>query len=220
MQPLNIQNVIEEVTRRVIALRDSHLEEVLTVTTESNDSEITRIDDKVISTHQLRDLPPGIPAIQVTRKSLITPAAADWLREQNVQVLRVDVKEIGADANVDSGQSTWTRVSIVSSASGGTTDGAETFDCIVKAAGRCVEAIDDGDRVILVTDLPSLALITLNRNQNVRAIGVGQATELRKDAGVTFANLFVVDPQSLQFTRIINQIQLVPLNTGAAPKWL
>jgi len=106
MQPLNIQNVIEEVTRRVIALRDSHLEEVLTVTTESNDSEITRIDDKVISTHQLRDLPPGIPAIQVTRKSLITPAAADWLREQNVQVLRVDVKEIGADANVDSGQST------------------------------------------------------------------------------------------------------------------
>jgi hypothetical protein len=90
----------------------------------------------------------------------------------------------------------------------------------VKAAGRCVEAIDDGDRVILVTDLPSLALITLNRNQNVRAIGVGQATELRKDAGVTFANLFVVDPQSLQFTRIINQIQLVPLNTGAAPKWL
>jgi hypothetical protein len=220
MQPLNIQNVIEEVTRRVIALRDSHLEEALTVTTKSNDSEITRIDDKVISTHQLRDLPPGIPAIQVTRKSLITPAAADWLREQNIEVLRMDVKAIGANGKVDSRQSTWTRVSIVSSASGGTTDGTETFDCIVKAAGRCAEAIDDGDRVILVTDLPSLALITLNRNQNVRAIGVGQATELQKDADVTFSNLFVVDRQSLQFTRIINQIQLLPLNTGAAPKWL
>jgi hypothetical protein len=65
-----------------------------------------------------------------------------------------------------------------------------------------------------------LALITLNRQQNIRAIEVSHTTELRREVGVTFANVFVVNRRSSQFTRLINQIQLVPLNTVTVPKWL
>ena len=220
MQPLNIQTVIEEVTRRVIALRDSQSEHAVTVNAESTDTGTTQIDAKVISTQQLNDLPQGLTAIQVAHKSLITPAAADWLREQNIDVRRVDAKVIGGNENLDSKRSKWTQISIVSPELVCSTDGTESFDCIVKAAGRCAEAIDHEERVILVTDSPSLALIILNRNQNIRAIEVSNTMELRKNADATFANLFVVDQRSSQFRRIIKQIQLVPLNTVAAPNWM
>ena len=220
MQPLNIQNVIEEVTRRVIALRDSQSKQALTVQSESISAGISQIDDKVISTQQLNDLPQGITALQVARKALITPAAADWLREQNIEVLRVDVNAVGGNENLDSGRHKWTQLSIVSPKSGETTDGTESFDCILKAAGRCTEAIDLGDRVVLLTDSPSLALITLNRQQNIRAIEVSHTTELRREVGVTFANVFVVNRRYSRFTRLIKQIQLVPLNTVTVPKWL
>lgn len=220
MQPLNIQNVIEEVTRRVIALRDSQFEDAVIVSSESTDLGITQIDDKVISTQQLNDLAQGVTAILVARKSLITPAAADWLREKNIDVRRADTKIIGGNENLDLGRNKWTLLSVVSAESVGTTDETESFDCIVKAAGRCAEAIDQEERVVLVTDLPSLALIILNRNQSIRAIEVSNTMELRKDADATFANLFVVSRRSSQFRRIIKQIQLVPLNTGAVPNWL
>ena len=162
----------------------------------------------------------GVTAILVARKSLITPAAADWLREKNIDVRRVDTKIVGGNENLDLGRNKWTLLSMVSAESVGTTDETESFDCIVKAAGRCAEAIDQEERVVLVTDLPSLALIILNRNQSIRAIEVSNTMELRKDADATFANLFVVSRRSSQFRRIIKQIQLVPLKTGAVPNWL
>ena len=86
MQPLEIQNVIEEVTRRVIALTDSQSGNTSGIASESNNAQVAVVDDKVISTQQLNDLPHGLTVIQVDGKSLITPAAADWLRERNIDV--------------------------------------------------------------------------------------------------------------------------------------
>jgi hypothetical protein len=220
MQPLEIQNVIEEVTRRVIALSDSQSSNESAVATESKDAGIAQVDDKVISTQQLNDLPQGLTAIQVTAKSLITPAAADWLREQNIDVLRVDAQANGGDQNIDCGPDKWVRVTVGLAESVDLIDGSESFDCIVKAAGRCAEAIDNGERVVLVTDAVSLALISLNRNQKLRAIEVRHTSDLHKDADATCANIFVVDRQASQSTRLIKKIQLVATKTDSPPQWL
>ncbi len=103
MKPLEIQNVIEEVTRRVIALSDSTFLIAVDDTTESDRTGITVIADKVISTQQLKELPDDLAVIQVDRKSLITPAAADWLNEQNIDVKRVDMTAIGQSPNAIKG---------------------------------------------------------------------------------------------------------------------
>jgi len=214
MKPLEIQNVIEEVTRRVIALSDSTSSITVDDETESERTEITVLGDKVISTQQLNELPDGLTVIQVDSKSLITPAAADWLSEQNIDVRRVDMTAIGQSPNAINGQSKWICISM-----GSATAGLESFDCIVKAASRCGEAIENGARVVLVTDSTSVALIALNRNQNSRAIEVRDVNELRKDANTTCANIFVVGKNS-QSARLIKQIKLVPLHTGSPPEWL
>lgn len=214
MKPLEIQNVIEEVTRRVIALSDSTSSITVDDETESEHTEITVLGDKVISTQQLNELPDGLTVIQVDSKSLITPAAADWLSEQNIDVQRVDLTAIGQSPNAINGQSKWICISM-----GSATAGLESFDCIVKASSRCGEAIENGDRVVLVTDSTSVALIALNRNQNSRAIEVRDANELRKDANTTCANIFVVCKNS-HSARLIKQIKLVPQHTGSPPEWL
>ena len=220
MQPLEIQNVIEEVTRRVIALTDSQSGNTSGLASESNNTQVAVVDDKVISTQQLNDLPHGLTVIQVDGKSLITPAAADWLRERNIDVQRVDTQSNGENQNIDNERNKWVRLTVGSAECSDSTDGSESFDCIVKASRRCTEAIDNGNRVILVTDSASVALILLNRNKNLRAIEVSHVTELRKNANATYANIFVVSRGSVQPTRLIDQIQLVPRNTGSPPQWL
>jgi hypothetical protein len=220
MKPLEIQNVIEEVTRRVIALSDSQSSSSSALTTEADDARIVQIDDKVISTQQLIDLPQGVATIQVPFKSLITPAAADWLRERNIDVQRVDTHSIGENQNLDNERNKWVRLTVGSAECNDSTDGSESFDCIAKASSRCTEAIDNGNRVILVTDSVPVALISLNRNQQLRAIEASHVKELRKHAKVTYANIFVVSRESVQHTRLIEQIELVPRNTGSPPQWL
>ena len=214
MKPLEIQNVIEEVTRRVIALSDSTSLITVDDTTESGRTGITVIGDKVISTQQLNELPDGLAVIQVDSKSLITPAAADWLNEQNIDVQRVDMTAIGQSPNAINGKSKWKCISMGSSRAG-----FESFDCIVKASSRCREAIENGDRVVLITDSTSVALIALNRNQNMRAIEVRDVNKLRKDANTTYANVLVVG-RNAQSTRLIRQIKLIPRPTGSPPEWL
>ncbi len=220
MQPLEIQNVIEEVTRRVIALSDSQSGNTFGIASGSNNAQVAVVDDKVISTQQLNDLPHGLTVIQVDSKSLITPAAADWLRDRNIDVQRVDTHSSGENQNIDNERNKWVRLTVGSSECSDSTDGSESFDCIVKASRRCTEAIDNGKRVILVTDSASVALISLNRNKKLRAIEVSHVKELRKNANATYANIFVVSRESVQPTRLIEQIQLVPRNTGSPPQWL
>lgn len=214
MKPLEIQNVIEEVTRRVIALSDSTFSITVDDTTESDRAGITVIGDKVISTQQLNELPDGLTVIKVDSKSLITPAAADWLNEQNIDVQRVDMTAIGQSPNAINGQRKWICISM-----GSATAGFESFDCIVKASSRCGEAIENGDRVVLITDSTSVALIALNRNQNTRAIEVRDVNKLQKDANTTCANVLVVGNNS-QSMRLIKQIKLIPQPTGSPPEWL
>jgi hypothetical protein len=220
MRPLEIQNVIEEVTRRVIALTASQSGNTSGIASESNKSQVAVVDDKVISTQQLNDLPHGLKVIQIDGKSLITPAAADWLRERNIDVQRVDTRSIGENQNIDNERNKWVRLNVGSAECSDSTDGSELFDCIVKASSRCTEAIDNGNRVILLTDSVSVALIALNRNKKMRAIGVSDVKELRKNANATYANIFVVSRESAQPSRLIQQIELVPRNTVSPPQWL
>jgi len=220
MQPLEIQNVIDEVTRRVIALSDSQSGNTFGIASGSNNAQVAVVVDKVISTQQLDDLPHGLTVIQVDSKSLITPAAADWLRERNIDVQRGDTHSSGENQNIDNERNKWVRLIVGSDECSDSTDGSESFDCIVKASRRCTQAIDNGNRVILVTDSASVALISLNRNKKLRAIEVSHVKELRKNANATYANIFVVSRESVQPTRLIEQIQLVPRNTGSPPQWL
>ena len=215
MQPLEIKNVIEEVTRRVIALSNSTCDNTVGDVTEVKGAEITVLSGNVISTQQLSDLPEGLTVIQVHSKSLITPAAADWLSEQNIDVQRVDAPAAGESPNSVNGLNKWICLTMGSAAAG-----SESFDCIVKASRRCDEAIDNGDRVVLVTDAPSVALIALNRNQKLRAIEVRYNNGLRNDANNTYANVFVVCKKTPQTARLINQIKLVSQPTGSPPEWL
>jgi hypothetical protein len=221
MQPLKIQEVIEEVTRRVIALTDSHSGNVLPGQNKSEGAGIGHIVDQVISTQQLNDLPHGLTIVQISHKSLITPAAADWLRERNIEVQRTDTSKIDENNYLQSKVNQWVRVTVGQLDSGASAKSSESFDCIVKAGKRCSEAIDNGYRVVLDTDAVSIALISLNRNKKMRAIAVGRhAMEVRNDASVCYANVFVVNRQSAQSTRLIQQIQLVPQLSGSPPKWL
>ncbi len=220
MQRLEIQNVIEEVTRRVIALSDSHCDKASVVETDSNDGGIEQIDDKVVSTQQLDGLTRGLKAIRVDTKALITPAAADWLRDQNIDVLRVDRQAVGGnqDSYIERGR--LVQIAVGSFKSPDLTEEFESFDCIVKAARRCAEVITNGDRIVLFTDAAPLALISLNRDKKIRAIGVKDISVLRKDADACHANIFVVNRQSPQSTRLIKQIQLIPCPSGLPPEWL
>jgi hypothetical protein len=215
MKPLEIQNVIEEVTRRVIALSDSTLGNTIGGKTVAQNTEITVVGDKVISTQQLKDLPDGLAVIQIDSKSLITPAAADWLREHNIDVQRITVQATGEASKTVNARNKWVCLTLGSAAAG-----SESFNCIVKASKRCDEAISDGDRVVLVTDTASVALIALNRNPKLRAIEVRHVHELQKDANTTCANVFVVRKNSHQSARFINQIKLVAQHNGSLPDWL
>jgi len=215
MKPSEIQSVIEEVTRRVIALSDSAFDNIDGDVTEVTDCEIPVLGDKVISTQQLNELPNGLTQLQVDYKSLITPAAADWLSEQNIDVQRVDVPTTGEPLNAVNGRNRWICLTMDSAAAG-----LESFDCIVMASRRCQEAINNGDRVVLVTDSTSVALIALNRNRKLRAIEVRDVDELRKDANTTYANVFVVCKKSPHSARLINQIKLAPQQTSSPPEWL
>ena len=215
MKPSELQNVIEEVTRRVIALSDSAVDNIDGDVTQVKGGAIPVIGGKVISTQQLNDLPDGLTQIQIDHKSLITPAAADWLCEQNIDVQRVDVPPAGESPNARNGRNRW-----VCLAMGSATAGSESFDCIVKASRRCEEAINNGDRVVVITDKSSVALIALNRNHKLRAIEVRHVNELRNYTDTTCANVFVVCKKSQQSAILINQIKLLPQHIGTPPEWL
>ena len=215
MKPLEIQNVIEEVTRRVIALSDATFSNSVVDASETNGTVFTMLCDKVISTQQLNELPAGVTVIRVDCKSLITPAAADWLREQQIDVQRVDLPSPAGTPNSINDVNKWICLSMDS-----TTRGSERFDCIIKATKRCHEAVEKGNRVILVTNSPSVALIALNRNQKLRAIEVRDVNGLQDDVNTTCANVFVVYKKSPQSTRLINQIKLMPQHTSSPPEWL
>jgi len=220
MQRIEIQNVIEEVTRRVIALSDSHCDKASVVATDSKDGGIEQIDDKVVSTQQLDGLTRGLKAIRVDTKALITPAAADWLREQNIDVLRVERQAVGENQDSDNERGRLVQIAVGSFKSPALTEEFESYDCIVKAARRCAEVITNGDRIVLFTDAVPLALISLNRDKKIRAIEVKNISGLRKDADGCFANIFVVNRQSPQSIRLIKQIQLIPCPSGLPPEWL
>ncbi|MBT4693276.1 MAG: hypothetical protein HOB73_08030 [Planctomycetaceae bacterium] len=215
MRPLEIQNVVEEVTRRVIALSDSASTHAVGDVAEPNESKITVIDGKVISTQQLNNLPDDLTAVQISSKSLVTPAAADWLRERNIDVRRVDVQAYGEAGNTVDSRDEWACLTV-----GGNMEGSQSFDCIVKASRRCNEAISNGNRVVLVTDSTAVALIALNRSKNLRAVEVRSINQLEGITSVTYANVFVICKNSAQSNRLIKQIKTIPQQKDSPPEWL
>lgn len=220
MQPSEIKKVIDEVTKRVIALSDSGSDGLPSVATKHENSQIGVVDSKVVSMQQLTDLPRGLSEVQIDHKSLITPAASDWLREQDISVRRVDALPDNGTQNTGSRKNHWVCFNVESNPTNDKIKGLESFDCILKASSRCVEAINNGNRVILVTNSVAIAMISLNRNAEIRAVHGTNIQKLKHITKQTGANVYVLGRESLSLMRLIKQIDPLSERTVSPPKWL
>jgi hypothetical protein len=174
--------------------------------------------DAVITADVLATRLNGHGKAVISPKSIVTPAAVDWLRERNI-----DWSRGVADAASPQKSANWRTIVALS------TPGVEAVlsstdwprdlaGCWKEAAERATASIcrAEADGIVVFTRAAVAVACQANRNERIRAAvvqSVGCVESARRSMG---ANVLVIDPRKKSFIELRNILRA--FTTAASPK--
>lgn len=205
-----VQRVVAEVMRRLVTVPVTRLEVGQAVTTD------LMLLDAVITERLLEEKLKGLKRVEVGVKSIVTPAAKDWLRHNQVEWRWVPVSSqlpkpaanrllISASKAASSQQvcddvtrtrnGEW-RVSVVESG---------------QAVATAVKAIaDDGIKtVVVLADEPDVVACLANRNELVRAAVVASVVDIERVQKSLKPNVLVIAPEKKGAFEILRMVRVL-----------
>jgi len=172
--------------------------------------------DAVITERLLEEKVKGLKLVEVGAKSIVTPAAKDWLRHNRVEWRRVSVSSQLPKRPAD-------RVVVSASRAGSS---KQACDEVVKtrasewrvteaesgqAVATAIKAIgEDGIRtVVVLADEPDVVACMVNRNESVRAAVVTSVVDIERVQKSLMPNVLVIAPEKKGAFEIIRMIRVL-----------
>lgn len=196
-----IERIVGEVLDRLRTNKTATTNETSNQKPEQNPaSDRLELADRVVTTATLEGRLAGRRAIVVLPQAVVTPAARDLLREQNIAIERrargERQAELGLRRVVGVAETSFEPAAMLAGVS------AIEFEQVARVG--LVGVIDDvvdqvvrgGALGLVFTDQADAALCLANRTAGVRAVLARSAAQVRQARSNLAANLFVVEPRS------------------------
>jgi hypothetical protein len=212
-QQVLIEQIVAEVMRRLMPNSAT-----APVSSEANNRHEVVLADSVITADLLSEKSSGRKWISVTSKAIVTPSARDWLRHNNVELIRGVASGTGSQP-IESGRLVITHSSdqtidrVLEDASRQSSGGwnRKSVESVDEAAKKAIgELRRESSRVIVVlTSEPEVAACLANRNEKVRAAVVADAAAVARVKSGLDGNVFVVDPTGRSFFEMRNLLRRI-----------
>lgn len=212
-QQVLIEQIVREVMRRLTPNASS-----APASSETNNRQTAELADSIITADVLAEKAAGRKKVIVRARAIVTPSARDWLRHNNVELIR------GATATTASAEMTSDQLVITHSASqtidrvledaGRQSSGGWNRNNVVSAGDAAKKAIGElrreSSRVIVVlTSEPEVVACLANRNEKVKAAVVADAAAVARVKSGLCGNVFVIDPARRSFFELRNMLRRV-----------
>ena len=214
LKPYEIQEVIDEVVKRLVNQYSM---------APHNSSE--KLHDRVITTAQVAAVQSSVEIVIVRSDAVITPAAKDLFRERGVVLRRESVQATDVLGSSIKGSLFLVECDDeIPSAIRSLLGKPRRFDCIVKASQEVAALCEGGQRIVLITELPEIAVVALSRSSVIRPVEVlslGKPGVVEKRCEATAANVLVVSSEAdaaWQLPRVIEGF--LSQQYPAIPAWL
>lgn len=223
-----VERVVAEVMRRLMSATSAR-PDVSTLTTEASTdfirespgqpesrSSVLLLEEKVLTADILEEKARGYATIQTGPRAVITPAARDWLRKQNVHVLRgnspteriaVPVPKL---ALIQAGTLALER--LLDAASGSSSAWNQRRTVTVQDAAeqaRLAIAERKSGLVLLLTEEPERAACLANREEAVRAAAVTSSQDVDRVRTSMNCNVFAVNGRNGSFYELVRIVKRI-----------
>ena len=223
LQQNEIQAVIDEVISRVLKQTGQSL--VGTDSAGNADAGAKVLQARVITTAQVPAESGEGDLVILRQDAVITPAAIDLFRERGIRFQRVPVKARPNDGGELLGElfvvdCDRTRFEVLESRLGS----SRSYDCVVKASAKAALKCRQGERVVMITAAPEVAVIALSRHESVRpveAVSLGRPEGVQQRINATAANVLVISETLATHWRVVRMVEtFIKQEFAAIPAWL
>lgn len=185
------------------------------------------VSDPVITADLLAKQPAGVREIRIGEKSILTPAAIDWLKAKRIVWTRGRPRASATVVNpvsarwcliqqsvtpVVSGVKDW----LLKQSAGWRAELSGTVgEAVEQAVGLVTKAEVQG--AVIITEVPDVAACRANRNEAVRAAAVAGRTAWTAIRSPLSPNVVCVRPSGLAFMELRNLLKDIGESTPSVP---
>lgn len=196
---IDIEAIVREVVRRLrqvngeLADGDANCEALSTEQSE------LKLEDRLVTLETLHNRLAGVRSVSVPHRAIVTPAVRDELKDRGIALSRS-----GADANVQTNgnakgcekrPTVWVMVDGIDVAALQRMCGSAIAVKSAGDLGSVVRSLSQVAAGVVITHAPSAAVVTANRNANVRAAVGFNFPAVRQAVDEANANLLAIDPR-------------------------
>lgn len=209
-QAVLVERVVAEVMKRLMTAPASCNEDG------KGNKPTATLMDAVITEGLLAEKAKGLSQLEVGAKSIVTPAAKDWLRRNNIEWRRVALSSrlpvrqptqlIIAATQAGSAKQAVNEIQRVRSAewSSQSCQANEAAAVAVKAI-----ATDGITKVVILADEAEVVACQVNRNESVRAAVVASVGDIERVQKTLKPNMFVMAPGSKGAFEIVRMVRVL-----------
>lgn len=198
---IDIEAIVREVVRR---LRQVNAE-LPGNGTEANGEAIPiaqgelKLEDRLVTLETLHNRLAGIRSVSVPHRAIVTPAVRDELKDRGI-VLRQSngngvVKPSEGTNRQDTRPTVWVMVDGIDVAALERMCGSAIAVKVASDLGTVVQSLAQVATAVVITHAPSAAVVTANRDANVRAAVGFNFPAVRQAMDEANANLLAIDPR-------------------------
>ncbi len=170
----------------------------------------------VITERLLAEKAAGLKVIEVGAKSIVTPAAKDWLRHNHVELRRVPLSSklpVRRAARLVIAASEAASVRQVVEEIQRTRSDAWSVQTspVLELAARAHKAIsaDQSSMVVILSDIPEVVACHANRHEAIRAAAVASIVDIERVQMTLKPNVFVIAPGSRGAFEILRMVRVL-----------
>lgn len=201
----DVEAIVREVLARLAGAdsqAEAHIEATLKSPTTTGERSLL-LTERVVTTQLLERQLGGVATVTVAARAVVTPAARDLLRERKIALRRGGAAEAATNATpaarlvIGVAESNFDPAALVARVK----PRLATVEQLprVGLTGVVSELADrvrlGGDRGVLFTGEPQVALVLANRHPGVRAVAVGCADSMRRARAAIGPNVLVIQPR-------------------------
>ena len=223
LQQNEIQAVIDEVISRVVKQTGQSLGDTDSAGIADLGAKV--LQTRVITTAQVPAESEEGSLVILRQDAVITPAAKDLFRERGIRFQRVPVKA-GPNGGVNLLGELFVvdcdcaRFQVLESRLGA----SQSYDCVVKASKDAALKCRQGERVVMITAAPEVAVIALSRHESVRpveALSIERPEGVQQRINATAANVLVISDTLATHWRVVRIVEtFIKQDFAAIPAWL
>jgi hypothetical protein len=209
-QAVLVERVVAEVMKRLVAPASSSDHDGPSLKTG-----LTLL-DAVITERLLAEKAAGLTVIEVGAKSIVTPAAKDWLRHNHVELRRVAVSSKlpvrqAARLIITASDALSVRQVVEEIQRTRSNDWSIQTSPVLELAARAHKAIseDKFSAVVILSDIPEVVACHANRHEAIRAAAVASIVDIERVQRTLNPNVFVIAPASKGAFEILRMVRVL-----------